>query len=190
LSPASEVKLAREDLGHVRPIEVDNSLLPGLRFAPLTSPASLPDPRGCEIKTSPAQGTEARASDPNPRPDSDEALAFSSIRQLEDLLRSRKISSVELACARPRLPAAHRACTTSAAGSSLSAKGRDSRGRRVPRRKQILHRLVAALTGRLLARGRGEGMINVRGQFVAVKRYTFARILFFRSSSFTSFARA
>ena len=31
---------------------------------------------------------------------------------------------------------------------------------------------------------------SVRGQFVAVKRYTFARIRFFRSSSFTSFARA
>jgi hypothetical protein len=31
---------------------------------------------------------------------------------------------------------------------------------------------------------------SVRGQLVAVKRYTFARIRFFRSSSFTSFARA
>ena len=31
---------------------------------------------------------------------------------------------------------------------------------------------------------------RVRGQLVAVKRYTFARIRFFRSSSFTSFARA
>src|SRR4029077_1958901 len=53
-------KFAREDLGHVRPIEVDNSLLPGLRFVPLTSPASLPDPRGYEIKTSPARGAGAR----------------------------------------------------------------------------------------------------------------------------------
>ena len=85
-----------EDLGHVRPIEVDNSLLPGLRFVPLTSPASLPDPRGYEIRTSPEQGTEARVSDPAPRPDSDEELAFGSIRQLGNLLRSRKISSVEL----------------------------------------------------------------------------------------------
>jgi Asp-tRNA(Asn)/Glu-tRNA(Gln) amidotransferase A subunit family amidase len=89
-------KFAREDLGLVRPIEVDNSLLPGLRFAPLTSPASLPDPRGYEIKTSPAQGTEARVSDPDSRPDSDEELAFGSIRQLGNLLRSRRISSVEL----------------------------------------------------------------------------------------------
>ena len=31
---------------------------------------------------------------------------------------------------------------------------------------------------------------RIRGQFVAVKRYTFARIRFLRSSSFTSFARA
>ncbi len=38
-------------------------------------------------------------------------------------------------------------------------------------------------------RQRGEGR-NVRGQLVAVKRYTFARIRFFRSSSFTSLARA
>ncbi|HEY2158062.1 MAG TPA: amidase, partial [Isosphaeraceae bacterium] len=89
-------KFAREDLGHVRPIEVDNSLLPGLRFVPLTSPASRPDPRGYEIKASPAQGTEARVSVPDSRPDSDEELAFCSIRRLGNLLRSRKVSSVEL----------------------------------------------------------------------------------------------
>src|SRR5258708_2147196 len=73
-------KFAREDMGRVRPIEVDNSLLPGLRFAPLTSPASLPDPRGYDIKKSPAQGPETRVSHPISRPDSDEELAFSSIR--------------------------------------------------------------------------------------------------------------
>ena len=84
-------KFAREDLEHVRPIELDNSLLPGLRFVPFASPASLPDPRGYEVKTSPAPG-----SDPLSRPDSDEDLAFSSIRQLGKLLRNRKISSVEL----------------------------------------------------------------------------------------------
>jgi hypothetical protein len=38
-------------------------------------------------------------------------------------------------------------------------------------------------------RQRGEGR-SVRGQFVAVRRYTFARIRFFRSSSVTSLARA
>src|SRR6185312_17092224 len=41
-----------------------------------------------------------------------------------------------------------------------------------------------------IGRADGEGTLNVRGQLVAVNRYTFARIRFFRSSSFTSFARA
>ncbi len=84
-------KSAREDLKHVRPLEFDNSLLPGLRFAPFASPASLPDPRGYQVvrPPEPAQGPVAR-------PDSDEDVAFSSIRQLGKLLRSRKISSVEL----------------------------------------------------------------------------------------------
>jgi Asp-tRNA(Asn)/Glu-tRNA(Gln) amidotransferase A subunit family amidase len=84
-------KSAREDLEHVRPIELGNSLLPGLRFAPFASPASLPDRRGYEVKPSPAPGPE-----PLSRPDSDEDLAFSSIRQLGKLLRCRQISSVEL----------------------------------------------------------------------------------------------
>lgn len=84
-------KFAREDMEHVRPIELDNSLLPGLRFAPFASPASFPDPRGYQVSTTPAPGSE-----PVSRPDSDEDLAFSSIRQLGRLLRSRKISSVEL----------------------------------------------------------------------------------------------
>jgi Asp-tRNA(Asn)/Glu-tRNA(Gln) amidotransferase A subunit family amidase len=84
-------KWAREDLEHVRAIEFDNSLLPGLRFAPFASPASLPDPRGYEVKLSPAPGSDALS-----RPDSDEDLAFSSIEQLGKLLRNRKISSVEL----------------------------------------------------------------------------------------------
>ena len=84
-------KFAREDLEKVRPIELDNSMLPGLRFAPFASPASLPDPRGYVVKASPAPGPE-----PLPRPESDEDLAFSSIRQLGRLLRDRQISSVEL----------------------------------------------------------------------------------------------
>jgi hypothetical protein len=33
-------KWARENLKHVRAIELDNSQLPGLRFAPFASPAS------------------------------------------------------------------------------------------------------------------------------------------------------
>ena len=84
-------KFAREDLEHVRPIKLDNSLLLGLRFAPFASPASLPDPRGYEVNASRPPG-----SDPLSRPDADQDLAFSSIRQLGKLLRNRKISSVEL----------------------------------------------------------------------------------------------
>src|SRR6476620_3016310 len=42
-------KWAREDLEHVRAIELDNSLFPGLSFAPFASPAALPDPRGYEV---------------------------------------------------------------------------------------------------------------------------------------------
>ncbi len=85
------LKGAREDAKRVRRIELDNSLLPGLNFAPFASPASLPDPRGYEVVKSPEP-----ADDPVSRPDSDEDLAFSSIKQLGALLRSRKISSVEL----------------------------------------------------------------------------------------------
>src|SRR5258707_798002 len=77
---------AREDLEHVRPIALDNSKLPGLRFVPFASPAALPDPRGYEVKTSPAPVPQAPGSDPLSRPDSDEDLAFSSIRQLGALL--------------------------------------------------------------------------------------------------------
>ena len=84
-------KFAREDMEHVRPIELENSLLPGLRFVPFASPAALPDPRGYEAKPSLGPG-----SDPLWRHNSDEDLAFSSIRQLGKLLRDRKISSVEL----------------------------------------------------------------------------------------------
>ncbi|MBV9514090.1 MAG: amidase [Mycobacteriaceae bacterium] len=84
-------KFERKDLERVRPIELDNSMLPGFRFAPLASPASLPDPRGYEVKEPPAPSPE-----PLPRPESDEDLAFSSIRQLGRLLRDRQISSVEL----------------------------------------------------------------------------------------------
>lgn len=84
-------KFEQEDLARVRPLEFDNSLLPGLRFVPLASPAALPDPRGYQVKTS-----AAPFSDSLPQPDSYEDLAFSSLRQLGKLLRDRKISSVEL----------------------------------------------------------------------------------------------
>jgi hypothetical protein len=85
------LKWAREKAERVRAVELDNSLLPGLNFAPLASPASLPDPRGYE-----AVKASAPVEAPVLRPDSDEDLAFSSIRQLAALLRSRTISSVEL----------------------------------------------------------------------------------------------
>ena len=84
-------KWAHEDMKHVRAVELDNALLPGLRFVPFASPAALPDPRGYEARAAPAPDTAPLA-----RPDSDEDLAFMSIRQLGSLLRARKISSVEL----------------------------------------------------------------------------------------------
>ena len=84
-------KSARKDLEHIRAIDLDNSLLPGLNFTPLASPAARPDPRGYDVTASPAPDHEAVS-----RPDSDEDVAFSSVRQLGKLLRDRKISSVEL----------------------------------------------------------------------------------------------
>jgi hypothetical protein len=88
---ASRLNKYRESTKRIRAIELDNSLRPGLVFAPLTSPASQPDPRGYQVVAPPKPVSPAPA-----RPNSDEDLAFTSIRQLGDLLRSRKISSVEL----------------------------------------------------------------------------------------------
>jgi Asp-tRNA(Asn)/Glu-tRNA(Gln) amidotransferase A subunit family amidase len=85
------LKWARKEADRVRAIDVDNSLLPGLNFAPFAGPASRPDPRGYEVVKSRETAHDAVA-----RPDSDLDLAFSSIKQLEALLRGRKISSVEL----------------------------------------------------------------------------------------------
>ncbi len=81
----------RESWKRVRTIELDNAQRPGLVFTPLTSPASQPDPRGYQVVAAPMPASRAPA-----RPDSDEDLAFASIRHLGALLRSRKISSVEL----------------------------------------------------------------------------------------------
>ena len=81
----------QKNVERIRALEFDNSLLPGLQFVPLASPAALPDPRGYEVKTA-----QALRSDPTSRPESDEDLAFSSIRRLGELLRARKISSAEL----------------------------------------------------------------------------------------------
>lgn len=79
-----------EPMQRVRAIELDNSQPPGLLFRPLTTPGSEPDRRSDQIAP-PAQRAEAAR-----RPATDEDLAFSSVRKLGALLRSREISSVEL----------------------------------------------------------------------------------------------
>jgi Asp-tRNA(Asn)/Glu-tRNA(Gln) amidotransferase A subunit family amidase len=84
------LKWAREKAERVRAVELDNSQFPALNFTPLASPASLPDPRGYEVTKWPELAEAAF------RPDSDDELAFSSLRQLGSLLRGRKVSSVEL----------------------------------------------------------------------------------------------
>ena len=76
------LKWAKEKAERVRAIELDNSQLPALNFTPLASPASLPDPRGYKA----VKATEPVTA-PVSRPDSDEVLAFSSIKQLGALLR-------------------------------------------------------------------------------------------------------
>ena len=85
-------KFAREDLEHVRPIELDNSLLPGLRFVPFASPASLPDPRGYAGQDISGAGLRSGFHGLTP------TRIWRSVpfEQLGKLLRSRKISSVEL----------------------------------------------------------------------------------------------
>jgi Asp-tRNA(Asn)/Glu-tRNA(Gln) amidotransferase A subunit family amidase len=88
---ASHLNKYRESTKRIRAIELDNSLRPWLVFRPLTSPASQPDPRGYQLVASPRPVSRALT-----RPSSDEDLAFASIRHIGSLLRSRKISSVEL----------------------------------------------------------------------------------------------
>jgi amidase len=88
---ANRLNEHRESMKRIRAIELDNSQHPGLLFKPLTSPDSQPDPRGYQAVEPPKPGSRALA-----RPSSDEDLAFASIRHLGALLRSRKISSVEL----------------------------------------------------------------------------------------------
>ena len=88
---ANHLNKYRESTKRIRAIELDNSRRPGLIFRPLTSPASQPDPRGYQAGTPPKPVFHEVA-----RPSSDEDLAFASIRHIGSLLRSRKISSVEL----------------------------------------------------------------------------------------------
>lgn len=69
-------------------IPLDNADLPGLIFKPFASPHSAPDPRSHQKAAfTPTESFE---------PQSDEEISFATIRQLGDLLRRRKISSVEL----------------------------------------------------------------------------------------------
>ena len=84
-------KFGQKNLELVRPIELDNSQLPGLQFTPFASSASAPDPRSYSAKA-----TLPLAFDPIAEAVSDDDLAFCSVRQLGKLLRERKISSVEL----------------------------------------------------------------------------------------------
>jgi Asp-tRNA(Asn)/Glu-tRNA(Gln) amidotransferase A subunit family amidase len=81
----------RASIKRIRAIDLDNAQSPGLIFRPLTTADSLPDPRGYQSET-----TTKAASRTVARPGSDEDLAFASIRDIGALLRSRKISSVEL----------------------------------------------------------------------------------------------
>src|SRR5690349_6426707 len=85
---ANRLNEFRESTKRIRAIELDNSQRPGLAFAPLTSPASQPDPRGYQVVAAPKPASPAPA-----RPSSDEDLAFASVRHLGSLLRGRKISS-------------------------------------------------------------------------------------------------
>ncbi|MCA9060749.1 MAG: hypothetical protein KDA85_19690, partial [Planctomycetaceae bacterium] len=84
------LKWSREGTDQVRKVELNNAQLPGLNFTPFASSAASPDPRGYD-----APGRQEPV-DATVRPDSDEELAFSSVRQLGNLLRSRQVSSVEL----------------------------------------------------------------------------------------------
>jgi Asp-tRNA(Asn)/Glu-tRNA(Gln) amidotransferase A subunit family amidase len=88
---ADHLNKYRESTKRIRALELDNSQRPGLIFRPFSSPASQPDPRGYQAAPPPRPVSGEVA-----RPNSDEDLAFASIRHIGSLLRSRKISSVEL----------------------------------------------------------------------------------------------
>lgn len=79
---------AVEDYAKIRAVALDNSVPPALRFEAQPSTGAQTDwPRGrVEMMTAPEK----------PRPSSDDDLAFAPMTELSSLLRSRKISSVEL----------------------------------------------------------------------------------------------
>ena len=74
----------------IRAISLENSTLPGLVFKPYASSAASPDPRSRD------RAAETPGSIDSINPQSNDDVAFASVRQLGMLLRSRKISSVEL----------------------------------------------------------------------------------------------
>ena len=90
-SAAKSLNAASERTRRLAAVQLDNSQLPGLVFRPLSTADSRPDPRGYDVVASPETkvGTSFL-------PNTDEDLAFASIRQLGALLRGRRISSVEL----------------------------------------------------------------------------------------------
>ena len=50
---ADHLNKYRESTKRIRAIELDNAQRPGLLFAPLTGPASRPDPRGYQVLAAP-----------------------------------------------------------------------------------------------------------------------------------------
>lgn len=88
----AERELMRKDVesavaaaAELRKVPLDNAVPPALRFEPLAARAR-PE----------AEGSAPEAPRPVSRPSGDEALAFSSVRELGALLRGRHVSSVEL----------------------------------------------------------------------------------------------
>ena len=75
------------DYAKIRAVALDNSVPPAVRFDPAPGSHPIPAPRGTVAMIESAE----RA-----RPATDEDLAFSSVTVLADLIRRKKISSVEL----------------------------------------------------------------------------------------------
>lgn len=88
-------ELMLEDVGEtlvgyerLRRVVLDNGVAPALRFEPLAAPAA------SDAAVSPA--VDRRAGPENPRPETDEDLAFAPLAELAALLRARAVSSQEL----------------------------------------------------------------------------------------------
>lgn len=87
----NSLKFHREGLARFRAVKLDPTVSSGFRFVPYASADAQPDPRSYDrSKVTPVVKTSVS------KPESDEDLAFASIRTLGTLLRGQKISSVEL----------------------------------------------------------------------------------------------